>query len=97
MRWTSCLVALALSAGAAGAQGIGDQAKGSSAMPMAAGNQPRPVNWNSDGVPRPPSMWRGQGESWQQHYRACRQQHGTSYNRQTDMVTRNGRRSRCSS
>ena len=63
-------------------------------QPMRAGSQSRPDNWNSDGAPRPPRMWRGRGSAWPKHYKACRQ-HYHSYDFRTDTIGVNGRRRRC--
>lgn len=91
MRCSTGLLALGLLIGtAAGAQDTATR------MPMQPGNQPRPINWNSDGAPKPPPMWMGHGESWPKHFKACRDAHGKRYNARTDMVMQNGRRTRCS-
>lgn len=64
-------------------------------MPMRPGYQPRPADWNNDGAPAPPRMCKGQGGAWPHHYKACRQQYGSAYDRRTDMVLQRGRRTRC--
>lgn len=71
------------------------QTAAKSFMPMRAGTENRPASWNSDGVPRPPAMWRGHGgDMWPNHYKACSQRY-PSYDRRTDTYRQNRRRVRC--
>lgn len=62
--------------------------------PMHAGDRPRPADWNSDGAPSPPWMWRGYGSMWPRHYRACRSRY-SSYDYRSDAYRSHGRRVRC--
>jgi len=65
-------------------------------QPASSGSQARHANWNSDGAPPPPSMWRGHGGTmWTDHYHRCRKRYGARYDPGTDMVRQGRRRERC--
>ncbi|MCF8709218.1 BA14K family protein [Rhizorhapis sp. SPR117] len=65
----------------------------SRSMPMQPGSRERPDNWNHDGAPQPPRMWKGHGD-WAEHYKACKK-HYRSYNYRTDTYMSRGKRMRC--
>jgi len=64
--------------------------------PASSGTQARHAHWNSDGAPRPPSMWRGHGGTmWAIHYHSCRKRYGVRYDHRTDMVHQGRNKERC--